>query len=161
MEHSPDINHLREVLVKVQDCLSNDDRQRLHFFLGENVPRRIRDDTSLSGTLSLIESLFEQDKINEQDCTFLINAFRVIQCHDAVQLLKGFLFSIFEFKLIFTFSVDYQIRIRSNDPSNRLLNFPSILMEETQEDKYATEDCKLNEKRLFLFNNLNFRFYSY
>jgi hypothetical protein len=42
-----------------------------------------------------MESLFDQDKINERDFTFLINAFDEIQCIDAVKLLRGILiFSI-------------------------------------------------------------------
>ncbi len=83
-------HHLRAIILKLQDRLSDNDRKRLHFFLGNDVPRRIRDDQSLSGTLSLMESLFDQDKINEQDFTFLINAFDEIQCTDAVKLLKGY-----------------------------------------------------------------------
>ncbi|CAF1493470.1 unnamed protein product [Rotaria sordida] len=79
---------LRGIIVKLQDRLSNDDRKRLHFYLGNDVPRRIRDDASLSGTLSLMDSLFDQDKINEKDFTFLINAFNEIQCIDAVKLLR-------------------------------------------------------------------------
>jgi hypothetical protein len=80
---------LRGTLVKLESRLSDNDRKRLHFFLGDNVPRRIRDDPSLGGTLSLMESLFDQDKINEQNFTFLINAFDEIQCIDAVKLLRG------------------------------------------------------------------------
>jgi hypothetical protein len=37
-----------------------------------------------------MESLIDQDKINEQDFTFLINAFDEIQCIDAAKLLRGF-----------------------------------------------------------------------
>jgi hypothetical protein len=36
-----------------------------------------------------MESLFDQDKINEGDFTFLINAFDEIRCTDAVKLLRG------------------------------------------------------------------------
>ena len=79
----------RSILLKLQDRLSDDDRKRLHFFLGNDVPRRIRDDPSLTGTLSLIESLFDQDKISEQDFTFLIKTFNEIQCKDAAQLLRS------------------------------------------------------------------------
>jgi hypothetical protein len=90
-----DHRRLRAIILKLQDRLSNDDRQRLHFFLGDDVPRRIRDDPTLGGTLGLMESLFDQDKINERDFTFLINAFDEIQCIDAVKLLRGILiFSI-------------------------------------------------------------------
>ena len=52
--------YLRAIIIKIQDCLSDDDRIRLHFFFGNDVPRRIRDDPSLGGTLNLMESLFEQ-----------------------------------------------------------------------------------------------------
>ena len=84
-----DNQQLRGILVKLETRLSDDDRERLHFFLGNDVPRKIRDDSSLRGTLRLMDSLFDQDKINEQDFTFLIRAFEQIQCIDAVSLLKG------------------------------------------------------------------------
>jgi len=89
-----DNHHLRAIILKLQDGLSDNDRRNLHFFLGNDVPRRIRDDPSLSGTLCLMESLFDQDKINEQDFTFLINAFDEIQCLDATKLLRGITFPI-------------------------------------------------------------------
>ena len=82
-------HYLRATILKLESRLSDDDRKRLHFFLGDDVPRRIRDDPSLGGTLRLMESLFDQDKINEQDFTFLINAFDEIQCLDAVKMLRG------------------------------------------------------------------------
>lgn len=79
----------RAVLIKIQDRLTDNDRKRLHFFFGKDVPRTIRDDPSLGGTLSLMESLFDQDKINDQDFTFLIKAFDDIRCTDAANLLRG------------------------------------------------------------------------
>jgi hypothetical protein len=83
-----DNQEFRSILLKLQDRLSDNDRKRLHFFFGNDVPRRIRDDPSLGGTLSLMESLFDQDKINEQDFTILIKAFQEIQCIDAAKLLQ-------------------------------------------------------------------------
>jgi hypothetical protein len=80
---------LRSIILNLQDRLSNDDRKRLHFYLGNDVPRRIRDDPSLGGTLSLMDSLFDQDKINDEDFSYLINAFDDIHCADAARLLKG------------------------------------------------------------------------
>ncbi|CAF1472830.1 unnamed protein product, partial [Adineta ricciae] len=59
-----------------------------HFYLGNDVPRRIRDDPTLGGTLNLMDSLFDQDIINEKDFTYLIRAFDDIHCFDAVKLLK-------------------------------------------------------------------------
>lgn len=80
---------LREVILKLQNCLSDNDRQRLHFFLANHIPRAIRDDLTLNGTLKLMQALFDQDKINEEDVTFLIKAFHAIQCFDAVKILNG------------------------------------------------------------------------
>jgi hypothetical protein len=94
---------LRALIVRLQDRLSEDDRKRLHFFLGNDVPRRIRDDPSLGGTLSLMESLFDQDKISDDDFTFLIHAFDEIQCLDAVRLLRGKNF--FPIKILFGKSI--------------------------------------------------------
>ncbi|CAF1180626.1 unnamed protein product [Adineta ricciae] len=81
-------HRLRSVLLKLDARLTDDDRQRFHFFMGNNVPRRIRDDKSLNGTLSLLESLFDRDIINERDFTFLIDAFEEIECFDAAKLLR-------------------------------------------------------------------------
>jgi len=100
-----DNRHLRSIILNLQNRLSDDDRKRLHFFLGNDVPRRIRDDPSLGGTLSLMESLFDQDKINEQDFTFLINAFEEIQCIDAVKLLKGNFFPSINNLSLFSMSI--------------------------------------------------------
>ncbi|UJR17376.1 hypothetical protein I4U23_004271 [Adineta vaga] len=81
---------LRAIILNLQDRLSDDDRRRLHFYLGNDVPRRIRDDPTLDGTLSLMETLFDQDKIKDNDFTYLINAFEEIQCFDAARLLKEY-----------------------------------------------------------------------
>lgn len=90
-----DTGRLRAIIIKLQGRLSSDDRKRLHFYLGNDIPRRIRDDPSLSGTLSLMDSLFDQDKIYERDIGYLINVFDEIQCLDAVKLLRGNLVALF------------------------------------------------------------------
>jgi hypothetical protein len=82
----------RALLVKLQDCLSDNDRRRLHFIVGDTIPRHLRDDPTLGGTLSLLESLFDQAKISEQDFDYLIHAFNEIHCYAAVKRLKGFFF---------------------------------------------------------------------
>jgi len=94
-----DNHHLRVIILKILDSLSNDDRRRLHFLLLNDVPRRISHDPSFSDTLSLMESRFDQDKMNEKDLIFLINIFETIQCTDAVKLLKR---NDFVFNLIIT-----------------------------------------------------------
>lgn len=45
--------HFRAIILKIQNRLSEDDRLRLHFFLGDDVPRIIRDDLSLRGLSNL------------------------------------------------------------------------------------------------------------
>ena len=84
-----DNQKLGAVLLEIQDLLSEDDRVDLHFYLRSHIPPRIRDDLSLNGTLSLIESLFDQGQINEGDLTLLINALESIRCYHAANLLKG------------------------------------------------------------------------
>ncbi|CAF2406824.1 unnamed protein product [Rotaria sp. Silwood2] len=78
----------RALLLKLQDCLSDNDRRRLHFIFGDTIPRHLRDDPTLGGTLSLLESLFDQAIISEQDFDYLIRAFNEIHCHQAVKRLK-------------------------------------------------------------------------
>ena len=80
---------LREIILDLQTRLSRNDRERLHFYLKDDVGRTLADDSSLTGTLHLMQELFDRDKISEQDFTFLIHAFQKIRCSDAVQLLKG------------------------------------------------------------------------
>ncbi|CAF2767947.1 unnamed protein product [Rotaria sp. Silwood2] len=79
----------RALLLKIQDLLSDNDRHRFLFLLGEDVPRYLRDDPSLSGTLHVLESLFEQAIISNQDCDYLIKAFKKIHCNDAAKRLEG------------------------------------------------------------------------
>jgi hypothetical protein len=80
---------LRGIILKLQNHLSDNDRVRLHFCLGDYIPRSIRDDLSLRGTLKLMDSLIDQDEINEQDFTLLINAFDQIQCNNVANILRG------------------------------------------------------------------------
>jgi hypothetical protein len=84
----------RAVLLKIQDILSDKDRQRLHFLLGDDIPRYLRDDPSLSGTLRVLESLLEKAIISDQACDYLIDAFNKIRCHDAAKRLKSLFFLI-------------------------------------------------------------------
>ncbi|CAF0954028.1 unnamed protein product [Adineta steineri] len=138
-------NHrLRAIILKLQDRLSNDDRKRLHFYLGNDVPRRIRDDPTLSGTLSLMDSLFDQDKVNEKDFTFLINAFDEIQCIDAVKLLRE------------------HWRHNQSDIQNQSVESLSMIMppminqllEDQDEDKYSMQQLLVNQKNICGNNNV-------
>ncbi|CAF1109640.1 unnamed protein product [Adineta ricciae] len=93
--------HLRSVLVGVLHLLSEKDRQSFHFLIGRNVPRPIQDDPTFQGTLNLIETLFDRNKISVNDIYFLIDAFRKIGCHAIAKVLQ-----------------DYQNQIQSNSGSS-------------------------------------------
>ena len=88
-----DVDHLRAVLANLLRHLDHNDRKRLHEYLGTDIPRRIQDDQSLQGTLKVFDSLFDQDKISEEDFTLLINAFDEIQCIGAATVLRSILIS--------------------------------------------------------------------
>jgi hypothetical protein len=83
-----DINRLHEILLKLQERISKDDRQRLNFFLGDNITQRLQEDLSLRSALSTILFLFDQDNINQEDMILLINAANEIHCTDFAQYLK-------------------------------------------------------------------------
>ena len=86
----------RALLLKIQDLLSESDRTRFLSLLGEDIPRKLREDPSLFGAVRLLESHLDRAIITDQDCTYLINAFTQIQCHDAAEQLRGLLASNFE-----------------------------------------------------------------
>ncbi|UJR19651.1 hypothetical protein I4U23_022785 [Adineta vaga] len=130
---------LRAAILKIQDYLSDNDRKRLHFFLGSDVPRRIRDDPSLVGTINLMESLFDQDKINERDVSLLIKALEKIQCIDAVKILKE------------------QIKqMQKTGQYQSIKNLTTILLhdqEEEEEDKHAIK-MNLIQTNMYEDNNI-------
>lgn len=86
--------HLRGILLSLQDRLSDNDRERLHFYLRDDVPRTIGDDTTLTGNLRLLEKLFDQDKINDENFNLLIDALTQIRCSDAATTLQSSFFSV-------------------------------------------------------------------
>lgn len=138
-------HRLRAFLVRLQDRLSDDDRKRLHFYLSDDVPRRIRDDPTLEGTLDALQTLFEKDHINENDSTFLINAFEEIQCFHAANLLKSNYVCVFFIRfLLILFSSSEHWRQNQDENSNQSIEslsliFPSMINEIIEEeDKYAT-----------------------
>jgi len=140
-----DNQQLRGILVKLESRLSDDDRERLHFFLGNDVPRKIRDDSSLRGTLRLMDSLFDQDKINEQDFTFLIHAFEQIQCLDAVNLLKGSIFSFTVVSVMYIIDLEHRRQILSQSIQSLASIMPITIrnmIEDQCFDKYTTHKCK-------------------
>jgi hypothetical protein len=82
---------LCSILLNLQQRLGDNDRERLDLYLKNDVPKPVEDDSTLGETLKRMQSLFDQDKINAKDFTLLIDAFKQIQCFDAVNLLEGFI----------------------------------------------------------------------
>lgn len=109
----------RALLIRIQDQLSDNDRRRFHFLIGDIIPRHQRDDCTLGGTLTLLESLFDRAIINEDYLDFLIRVFHHIQCHDAVKRLQ-----------------DYQ-SIRTPIKTTRPV-FQAVLLDNIDEDKIST-----------------------
>jgi hypothetical protein len=127
----------RALLLRIQELLSDNDRHRLHFLLGEDVPRYLRDDLSLGGTLRLLDSLFEKTFISDQDCDYLIEAFKKIQCYDAAKRLQGLLFIFLtmiyiERQLCLS---EYQQTREKN--STRNFSIQDILLQDNEEDKIS------------------------
>ncbi|CAF3752013.1 unnamed protein product [Rotaria sordida] len=79
----------REILIKILDGLSETDCKKLKFLLGKDITRQIQDDPSIDGTLNLFQRLFDQQKISDQNFTYLIKAFEAVQCPAAAQRLRG------------------------------------------------------------------------
>ncbi|CAF1221526.1 unnamed protein product, partial [Didymodactylos carnosus] len=82
------MNRCRSILLQVQERLSDDDRKKLHFLVGDIIPRGLRDDPSIGGTLNLLEALFDRGKISSQDFSYLIEVFETIDCSDAANRLR-------------------------------------------------------------------------
>ncbi|UJR19879.1 hypothetical protein I4U23_023012 [Adineta vaga] len=77
-------------LRQLQDRLTDDDRKRLCFYVGTEVPKGTTD-PSPTGTTSRLDFPLTQDKINREYLTCLINNFKEIGCFDAAESLKEYL----------------------------------------------------------------------
>ena len=85
----------RQLLLDILNTLSDDDRHSLHFLIGNDISRRIRENASFNGTLDLLESLFDRDKISRQHFDYLIQRFQGIGCEAAAKRLRGLLIVLF------------------------------------------------------------------
>jgi hypothetical protein len=137
-----DNRHLRSILLNLQYRLSDNDRERLYFYLKNDVQRQVGDDSTLYGTLKLIQSFFDQDNISEKDFALLIDAFKQIQCFDAVNLLKGFFFFVnfISFNLI---DVEHQNQMLSNGLNQSTQSLAAIMPPHIQEFINDCEDDKI------------------
>ena len=76
-----DADRLHAIILELHDRFNDEDWERVHFYLGTNSQSMVN--------RSLMGSLFEQDKVNEEHFTFLLNLFEKNQSHNAVKFLKG------------------------------------------------------------------------
>jgi hypothetical protein len=145
-----DDHRLRSILLNLQYRLSDNDRERLHFYLKNDVPRQVGDDSTLSGTLKLMQSLFDQEKISENDFTLLIDVLKQIRCFDAAKLLKG-LFFFYDFNFIRVYiDLEHQRRMLLsglNQSTQSLASMmPSLIdeyLDDHEDDHHgSTENCK-------------------
>lgn len=79
----------RAVLLKIQDSLSCDDRMKLHFLFGEDIPRVLRENGSLEESIRVLQTLFERMKISSENFDYLLDGLRAIQRFDCVKKLEG------------------------------------------------------------------------
>ena len=79
----------RGFLINIFNQLSDDNRNALHFVVANRVTRRVRDDCTPTGSLQLLNSLFDQGLISEENFDYLINVFEKIQCYDISNQLKS------------------------------------------------------------------------
>ena len=79
----------KSLLVQIDDYLTDIDRSRLHFVIGDIIPKRLRDHPTIIDTLSLWETLFERGKIDNENFTLLIEAFEEIGCSRAAKRLRS------------------------------------------------------------------------
>ena len=68
----------RVLLIRLFNQLSDSDRRALHFSLGDESPRHYRDDCTSAVSLHLLDCLFDQDLINEENFHYLIDVFEEI-----------------------------------------------------------------------------------
>jgi hypothetical protein len=79
----------RALLINLFNQLSDIDRRALHFSVGNKVPRQHRDNCTPCGSLHLLDSLFDQNLITEQNFDYLINIFEQINCYNISAQLQG------------------------------------------------------------------------
>jgi hypothetical protein len=82
----------RIVLIKIQDSLSDEDRAKLNFLFGEEIPRRLQDNSSLENALQVLQTLFDHLKITPNNYDYLVRALHEIGRQDCAERLRGNIF---------------------------------------------------------------------
>ncbi|CAF1517536.1 unnamed protein product [Adineta ricciae] len=82
------LNYRSISISRIQDLLSDKDRERLCFLLGESTPQIMPENCSIGETFRVLESFLEKGIISNQDYDALIQAFTNIHCYDAVKQVE-------------------------------------------------------------------------
>lgn len=89
----PDSGRLRNILLQISDRLSNDDRSKLCFQIGDDVPRRIRQEIEQNSRASMdiiwLE-LIDRGLISTTNVKYLIDRLRIIGRIDLAKRLENF-----------------------------------------------------------------------
>ena len=83
------MDDFRLVLIQVERRLSRSERERFLFIVAPYITRDEQKNSSTGGTLDVLQSLLEQERISPNDCSFLIDAFEKIECWTAANHLKN------------------------------------------------------------------------
>ncbi|CAF1376935.1 unnamed protein product [Adineta ricciae] len=76
-----DGNCLRVFLANLQDRLSNDERKRLAFIVGDG-------NFSSGGTLNLVDALSYRSTINNKDLRYLIDGLKELGCSETARIVE-------------------------------------------------------------------------
>jgi hypothetical protein len=79
----------RVCLLEIQDCLSDTDRRQLNFVFGDEIPRRLQADGSISTALEALQTLFDRAKLSANNYDYLIRGLQAIQRQDCVDKLRS------------------------------------------------------------------------
>lgn len=70
----------RRLLLDLADAMSAEEHKRFLFLLGDDIPRRVKDDS----LLDVFEALIERERISPGDCTYLETIFTRLKLNKLV-----------------------------------------------------------------------------
>ena len=79
MTQSSDLE-FRELLLDISDGMSEHEHKRFIFLLGDDIPRRVQDESPLS----VFQALIERGRISADDCSYLEKAFNRLKLNKFV-----------------------------------------------------------------------------
>lgn len=82
----PSDSEFRMLLLELEDDLSNDERKKFVFLLGEDIPRRKRDEP----LVEIFNILIDRNKISQDNCTYLLRMFEALKLFTVAYKLAQF-----------------------------------------------------------------------